>query len=483
MKDNFQRSLLKGTLEIPFENIASLDENTFNQIPTIDKFLISDTLLSYSIQAPQFPFEIIASRDEKFPYTPFQAVRLISGLTQNMLPVVSYYLTQIHIKYKRLFHPTVIVQVLENRNVWLDHITLLPKVMRERARWLSPLRTSWQWWNSIFKKEIWDDLADPLRFFYFRIMRVFKPGEADILLTGSWYRESSDSKRLLLQIVMETYRHEDMIVLQELYKQEGSKIKATIRQLMFMSEQNTYREILSDMVRKSNGSIDELIKINYGKIKELDHLFEDKKDLGLPPELLFTLPYGAFHSRIKNKSVSLGEYLMSLKNNNNLINELAINYLYKKDIASLSSLLDIALCNDEIKLNTSFLQIFSQQVSAYTNELLLFMMTNCNSVARWHLYRQLIFFGEVSLNKKNSSSLITLTGLYTKGVELNKSVMEDFMARGCFCIDTAYMDDWKLMCIDIAEKSKELKAMKVSTMIEECLTFRKQLETSFEHGK
>ncbi|MBK6447511.1 hypothetical protein [Candidatus Brachybacter algidus] len=68
MKANFERSLLKGVHEIPFENIAGLEEQVFNQLSVIEKFLIGDTLLTYSMSPDKYPNEIETSPQEDFPF-------------------------------------------------------------------------------------------------------------------------------------------------------------------------------------------------------------------------------------------------------------------------------------------------------------------------------------------------------------------------------------------------------------------------------
>ena len=373
MKDRFQKTLLKGTLEIPFENIANLDPPAFDKLTVIDRFLIGDTLLTYTLPSIEYPFELYVPALDKYPFAPYITALQIGGLKKNYLSIVTHFVTKTHIKYQRLFHPALIVMVLEDCRVWDDVAVLLPKVLRERARWLSSLRPSWKWWNNMLKQAVWQDKNNPLRFQFLRILRIFKPEEANLLLSSTWDTEENDSKKMILDIVLETIKHADQQLLNKLYGEEKGKFINRIRCLLFMSSQSL-RNIWYPLIQKSNGNIETLNGINYNQIPEFNAYFSDENESNLYPEVLISAPYELFKFSSQQTSSSLGTYLMMLKNKNEIINDILISYLINKDTASFSRLIDDVLANDEIKLNYTFFYIFSSSDVVFINDLLLYMI-------------------------------------------------------------------------------------------------------------
>ena len=482
MKANFERSLLKGVHEIPFENIAGLEEQVFNQLSVIEKFLIGDTLLTYSMSPDKYPNEIETSPQEDFPFGSPSISKHFKQLKKSSVSYVVHFLIAEHIKYRRLLHPSMIIQVLMNKNAWDDQMILLPKVLRKRARWLSSMKKDWNWWNDVLKHETWENKSSVLRNLHLIVMRTFKNEQANVLLIESWATETNDTKKLFVQIISETYQSTDNPMLLQLYNAENSKLKSQIRQLIFLFEESAEFIALKEMIKSTYGFVDKIKLLNFQKETELKSLFLDQKLGTIPTEVFFTHPF-VFFSNNENRD-QFREYVDSLKNKAILLNELLINYTYKRDINSLMTCIDAEMeLGEGFILNNSMLKVLSNCGPEFINELLGEMLLSCNSISRWRFYYQLILYGEVSLDKKNTSSLVTLTGLYLKSSSYNKSAITEFLARACYCIHTSYLGDWTVICGDLTRQNPELKKLKVIDMIEELITFRKQIESNILHGK
>jgi len=479
MLDNFNRSLLKGIAEVPFENLGEVPAEIFDQLTPIDKFLINDSLLTYSVAPATYDFPLSVSGEEKYPFASIHTAYLFNRLRKSYIRYATSYLIRQHLHYKVLFQPDLIVHVLANKNMWDDHITSLVKVIRERGRWLSSLHTEWNWWNKSLNQDVWMDRNDGGRYLFLRILRVFKPGESAQLIKDSWTDENTDARRLILRIITETLTAEDTGLILYLFHLEKGKLRSSLRRLLFIYT-NNYSQELEQLILKNNGSIFSVNKSSFVSplLKELD-----PKSDGIVGESLFVKPFAEYYTTVADRN-GFDNYMKEFKDPGVILNELIINYFYKKDVNSIASIVENFMSAAfNLKLNTTILNIINASDQVFNNELILYVLQNNSAESKWNLLTQLITGGSVSLDKKNTGAFILLIRKEIENIPANKSSLEELISGGCFAVHSAYLGDWKTCCEEIAFSLEDLNYQKVNARTRELTSFRSKFESYFPHGQ
>lgn len=476
IQQNFQRSLLKGILEFPFENLAELEDQIFVRLNPEDKYLINDTLLAFANTGDKFPYEITEAEVEKFEFAPLPTAILFKKLKKTYLTHSIPFLIRVHLKNKVLFQPEIILHVLSNRDLWDDHITLLVKVIRERGRWLAKMNKDWHWWYKSFNADTWSEKKDGLRFMYLRVLRQYKTEEARQLIVDAWQEEKSESKRMILRIISETWSEDDNEMLESLFFNEKSQIRNVIRKLMFMSEKSEgYLEL------KKLAEIHGVFNIanSYSQSSILSKYNYSQSEISV--ETLFSLPFSSFLE--KNVSKKFSDLIDNIKDKDGYLNDLIINYLHKRDLPSLISILNHFMVGEKpLKFNRCALITFANAEIEFVNELCGEILACKNTDLKWHFFHQIIGDGNVRINKKNTGTLIQMIRKEITSCPFKKNELEDFISSGCFSIFSGYLGDWQTCCEEIAFNLEDLNYQKVNSKIQSLINFRIKFESYLPHG-
>lgn len=238
MSDKLNTSLLKGISEQPLENLAGLDDAAFDTISDIDKFLINDTLLTYAIKGEEFPYELTAAGEEKFPVGPRCLIDLYHQMGYNSFASAGSLIIRRHLQLKCLLQPPLIIPILEHAHDWSDYIFFLVKIIRERGRWLCEARPEWHWWKDALNPGIMEQKDNVNRYLYFRLLRFFRYEEANSLLVNLWTNERKSTKQLFVDLLRENLSGGDVETLRYLWENESGKIRHEIRKLIFFASKN-----------------------------------------------------------------------------------------------------------------------------------------------------------------------------------------------------------------------------------------------------
>lgn len=475
MQDNFNRSLLKGTAELPLDNLAGLDEASFDRLSSVDKFLINDTLLTYATETARYPYELYAAGDEKFAWGPATTSGLPDRLDHDDFEAAIPLLLQLHIGHKVLFRPALIMHVFDYRTLWEEHLPYLVRVIRERGRWLSSAKKEWSWWKAALDSNTWPEKGNAERYLYFRLIRRYRKEEAAGLLLSAWQEEVRESKKVLLAMLREDLTPGDAPLLTGLWEQEASPVREEIRKLIFLTA--VHPEVQAFITRipailKDFASW----KDQAGDLPFVRDLYADSGMKEWPVEWLFFLdPSQLF-------SPPLSKWLDKPGKNKARIDDLLFGALYKNDRDQLCSLVSkVWEEQPAYRLDSSWIIYFNNLPESVKNEIVRHIIYTSPGRAAWDFLCCVLTNCLIVMDKKSSGALISLARENSEATG-NKALPEAIMKRFCLILHPDFSGDWSDLCETVIFNDRSLNHKRLTTRIHELITFRNKLESDFHEA-
>jgi len=475
MQDNFNRSLLKGTAELPLDNLAGLDEASFDRLSSVDKFLVNDTLLTYATETARYPYELYAAGDEKFAWAPAATSGLPERLGHDDFEAAIPLLLQLHIRHKVLFRPALIIHVFDHRTLWEEYLPYLVRVIRERGRWLSSAKAEWSWWKTALDSNTWQEKGNAERYLYFRLIRHYRKEEAARLLRSMWQEEAPESKKVLLTLIRENLHAVDTPLLTELWAEEALLLKEEIRKLIFLAgahpEVQSFIARLPDIVKDFVSWKDHAADLPFVR-----DLYANTGMKEWPVEWLFFLDPSQLFSPPLNK------WLDKPGKNKARIDDLLFGALYKNDRDQLCGLVSkVWEEQPSYRLGSSWIIYFNNLPESVKNELILHLIHTSPGRAVWDFLCHVLTNCLIVMDKKSSGALVSLARENSEAAG-NKALPEAIMKRFCFILHPDFLGDWSDLCETVIFNDRSLNYKRLTARIHELITFRNKLESDFHEA-
>lgn len=474
-------SLLKGVSEQPLENLADLDAVAFNALSDVNKFLINDTLLTYALKAEDFPYELDASGEEKFPLGPRCLVNLSGQMSYNVFVSAGSLIIRRHLQLKCLLQPPLIIPFLEHADDWSDYIYFLVKIIRERGRWLCEAKPEWHWWKEALNPGTMEQKDNANRYLYFRLLRSFRREEANSLLVDLWNKESKSTKQLFVELLREHLSEGDVETLTRLWNDESGTIRNEIRKLIFFASKN------DEFIRLKNKlSSLQVPGMKTGELTADMPFVSEFYDAGTP----FPAEWSAYLAIADDgKKKSGNDPLAAMPEKASERQRAFGDVLYASLVDGLYEKLGkwvSRIWSDQpaYRLGSDWTGYFNLLEEKRKNELLQHVIHHGDDEATVRFTTQLLSRCLVEMDKESTAVLLRLV---KKVLQQNKCSLDDVWASGVkafmpFVIHENYLGDWVGIFDLIGKKTGKPKTRNSSAETLKLITFRRKIDTCFHES-
>ena len=188
---------------LPVHDEWPLSEET----PLLARFYMLDSLYTYAgIEKSEAALPPPAS-EEKYPYSADEIAIAFIAADKKVQQYLRPYLTFVHLRVGKLFHPYLIAEVMNNPGEWKKLQSALTLLLRKRAHWMADKDVRWAWWSQSLSPVSADGRTNPV---YFTALRQIKPDIALENMLQEWAEKETDIRNLLFEIISIHPRKSDL---------------------------------------------------------------------------------------------------------------------------------------------------------------------------------------------------------------------------------------------------------------------------------